>query len=425
MKKNYFLILVGMLTAFSFSAVNAQHTVVNQVIVGSGGAYSNPDDFVSVASYIPNSGITTTFGGIKTQSIQDVVINGIFAYVAAQDSIAKFNIDTYERVAITFAPGVNRLYANDDIVIASFQFPATENFVKVFSATDLSLINNVSSISDEAAGIIVVNNTAYVAVPGSYMSTIGKIGIIDLTDYSVTAEINFNEEGVGIYDLFYYNNLIMSVNKTPWGAENGYVSTMNETGTQTNSYIINEVLGKMVAEINGLLFTIMNGGIGVIDLADFTVDDAAYIPAPALTIADATIDTISGSFYITTTDYATTGVGTIYNALGIETGNFDAGISAEAIAIDYRDNTGILNTLVKKEINIFPNPATNVITINTIDISDANYSIIDICGRTLLNGTIDNTTNNTKININQLENGLYFVVLSNESESATSSFIKK
>jgi len=426
MKKNYFLFFMVMLFAFNVSHVIAQHMVVNQVIVGSGGVYGDTTNNVELASYKPNDGITTSFGSIDTQSIQDIIISGNYAFVAAQDSIAKFDIDTYEKVAITEAIGVNKLLVNGDVLFASFQFPVTENFVKVYSAGDLSLISNVSAVSDESAGLLVNGNLVYVAVPGSWTSTVGKIAIIDLAEYSLVDEINFNALGVGVSDLFYYNNQIMAVCKTPWGGTHGYLLGMNSLGTHTDVYLIEQVLGEMVGEVDGLLFTVMNGGVGVIDLSDFSVADSAYIEAPALTISGVAMDTIDGNFYIATTDYFSTGIGTIYNALGIEIGTFNAGVSPDALAIDYRDNTGIVNLLSENVIKLYPNPASDILTIKAVDGSKTNvYNILDVSGRVILKGSANLMSGSVKINVATLESGLYFFVLSDGSESITSQFIKK
>lgn len=426
MKKTYLLILTVMLTVGSATHMVAQHMIVNQVIVGSGGVWGDTTNNVTVASFKPDNGVTTTFGSILTQSIQDIVISGKYAFVAAQDSIAKFNIDTYEKVAVVEAAGVNRLLVVGDKLMASFQYPATENFVRVFSAEDLNLISNIADVSDESAGLLVVNNLAYAAVPGGYTSTEGKIAIIDITDYSLVDEIDFGIFGRGVYDLFYYNNQIMSVNRTPWGETHGYLLAMNAIGSHTDIYLIEEILGKMVGETDGLLFTVMNGGIGIIDLTDFSVIDTAFIEAPALTIAGVALDTIDGLFYIATTDYSSTGVGTIYNALGEETGNFDAGISPDAIAIDYRDNTGISDLYSENRINIYPVPASEVITVETIDNNFADsFKVVDISGRTLISDAINLKSGSANINISMLESGLYFLILSDGNERATSSFVKK
>jgi len=426
MKKTYLLILTAMLTVVSATQIVAQHTIVNQVIVGSGGDWGNPDDFVSVAAYKPNNEVTTTFGTVLTQSVQDIVISGSYAFVAAQDSIAKFNIDTYEKVAVIEALGVNRLLVSDDKLMVSFQFPATENFVRFYSAEDLTFISNVAEVSDESAGLLVVDDLAYAAVPGGWASTVGKIAIISLNDYSLVDEINFDTLGQGMYDLFYYDDKIMSVNRTPWGGTSGYISAINSVGSHTESHMVDATIGKMAGIVDGLLFTIMNGGVGVIDLTDFSIADTAFIEAPALTIAGVAMDTIDGIFYVTTTDFFSMGAGTIYDALGIETGTFEAGISPDAIAIDYRDNTGISDLYSVNEIKIYPNPSSDVITVEVSDgLSSDNFRIVDISGREIMSGDIRLKTSAANIDISSLQSGLYFLILSDGSSLITSQFIKK
>jgi len=425
MKKTYFLFFMVMLFVFNVSNVRSQHMVVNQVIVGSGGVYGDTTNNVSLASYKPNDGATAIFGSIDTQSVKDVVISGSYAYIAAQDSIVKFDIDSYQKVAVVEAVGVFRLLVNNEVLIASFQFPATENFVKVYATSDLSLITNVSDVSDESAGILVAGNLVYIAVPGGWASTVGKIAIIDLADYSLVDEIDFDVDGVGILDLFNYDNQIMGICRTPWGGTGGSIISMNTLGSHFDIHLIDQVIGKMVGEIDGLLFTIMNGGVGIIDLEDFSVADTAFVSPTTLTISGMAMDTIDGNLYIATTDYTSIGIGTIYNALGIEIGNFDAGVSPDAIAIDYRDNTGIDDLLSENKIKLYPNPASDVITIKADGINSNVFNVIDISGRVILQGSTDLMLGSANINISTLESGLYFFVLSNGSESTASSFIKK
>ncbi len=413
-------------TMLLFVQINfAQNTFTKQVIVCSGGNISNPNDFVTIASYSPVTGVTTVFDTIQTQSVQDVIIEKEFAFVAAQDSIVKFNIDTYEKIAAVEAVGVNRLLVNNDELIASFQYPVTENFVRVYSAEDLSLISNIEEVSDESAGLLVVDELAYVAVPGGWASTVGKIAIIDLADYSLVEEINFDTIGRGIVDLFYSDNKIMSVNRTPWGGSSGYISVMNRLGSHSQSHLINEYIGPMSGLINNILYIEVNGGIGSIDLTDFSVLDTVLVQPPALTIADVAMDTLNKLFYVTTTDFFSTGLGTIYNLDGEDIGSFEAGISPDAIAIDYRDNTGTGELFSENLIKIYPNPSSGVIIVEVIEGTyPENFRVVDISGRSLISGFINLKTKSSAIDINMLENGLYFLILSDGNKMMTSPIIK-
>ena len=424
MKKNYLLFLTVIMSVFCATNIVAQHWITNQVIVGSGGDWANPDDFVSIASFKPDNGATTTFGSIHTQSIQDIVINEHWAYVAAQDSIVKFNIDTYEKVAAVEAIGVFRLLLNNDVLLASFQYPATENFAKVYSAEDLTLVASIGEISGESAGLLVVDELAYVAVPGGWTSTVGNIAIISLLDYTLVDEINFDTLGSGIFDLYYYDGKIMSVNISAWNATTGYISVMNMIGSHIESHLINRKIESSVGVKDDTLYIVMNGTVGSINLSDFSVSDTAVIEAPALSIAGTVIDTLNNLFYIATTDYTTVGKGTIYNLQGDETGSFEAGISPNAMAIDYRDNTGISDVYSENKIKIYPNPSSGIITIEAIDgISVDKFKIIDIRGRLLMSDNINLKTGSETIDISVLDNGLYFLILSSCHHFVFPSFV--
>ena len=423
MRKIYLLFVA--LAVLSLTNVTAQNNYVNQVIVGSGGDFGNPDDHVSIASFKPENGITSNFGSIITHSIQDIVIAGKYAYVAAQDSIAKFDLDTYERVGIVEATGVNRLLVHEDELLASFQYPVTDNFVKVYSTWDLSLTATVTDISDESSGLLIMNDFAYVAVPGGWASTVGKIAIVSINDYTLVDEIDFDAAGSGMMDLFYFNNKIQALCITPWGGSTGYINSMSKLGTSIESHQINESIGKIAGIQNNILYTVMNGGIGSIDLSNFSVIDTAVVPSQSLSISAAKLDTLNNLFYLTTTDYFSMGEGRIYQMNGELVGGFDAEIAPDAIAIDYRNNTGT-NEITRTEISLFPNPASDLITIHASNYSyfDA-YKIMDLNGRVIIEDAFGNNNGNAIIDISNLNNGFYIVNLLGENEFSTATFIKK
>ena len=419
MKRIYNSILTAaLLMAVVISSI-AQNTYVKQVLIGAGGNYNDPDENVTISSYNPDDLSVTFFGDVLTHSIQDIVISGDFVYVAAEDSIAKFNINTFVREAITYASGVNQLYVNDDILFVSFQYPVTENFVKVYSADDLSFIQNITNISDECSGMLVVNNNLFVSVPGGWTSTVGKIAIVNLSDYQLLKEVDLGNEGVGIFDLFFYNNKIMSVNRTPYLGTTGYLSEMTIDGTEFESHFFNQVIGKLAGVKNNMLYTIMNNGIGSINLDDMSINNAEIVSSQVNTMVAIKLDTVNNNFYFTTTDYFSSGEGYVYTIDGEALGTFDAMISAEAIEIDYRNNTGIASNKTEK-ITVFPNPATSSISFaGDYD----NFRIIEINGKVVKSSAI--SSGSTTINIEGLNPGYYILRLSNKNGVVSSPFIKK
>ena len=433
MKKNYFFLTAIMLLSSVqiIFAQNSRSINVNQVLVVSGGAFSNPDDYVTVASYKPGDSLTSQFGTVFTQSVQSAVVYSHFLYVAAQDSIVAFDVNNYQRVAATFAQGVNQLAVSGDKLIASFWYPDTADFVKIYNRDDLSEQAVISEVSDEAAGIAVYDNKAYVAVPGGWAATTGKLAVINLETNSFEEEINLGAEGAGISNVYVYaandTHYLVTVNKTPWGGTNGYLTKIDLADMSAASTQVDVVLGKGVGLVNSTatLYALINGGIGSVNLADMTVADTTVVAAPAMTIAGAAFDTINSLFYVTTTDYSTVGEGAIYNMSGEVTGSFDAGISAEAIAIDYRDFEAINETFAANTFGFYPNPVNNVLTVSNPDrVTVDRVFVSDVTGRIILSKEVFGE-GNTTLDFSKLNAGLYFVTVKGENRVFTSKIVKQ
>jgi len=412
-------------------AQNRSAIDVNQVLVVSGGAFNNPDDFVTVGSYKPKDGSNTEFNTIFNHSVQSAVVFDHFLYVAAQDSIVAYDIDAYERVAVIFAQGVNQLAANEDKLIASFWYPNTVDFVKIYNRNDLTELAVISEVSDEAAGIAVNENKAYVAVPGGWAATSGKLAVIDLENNSFIEEIDLGAEGAGINNIYVYeendNHYLVTVNKTSWGGTAGYITKIDLADMSFLSTMVDVVLGKGVGFVNdeATLYALINGGIGSIKVTDVIVSDTVIVAAPAISIAGAAYDKVHMQFYVTTTDYASVGEGTIYSMDGVATGNFDAGIAAEAVAIDYRDFESVNETFASDAFAFYPNPTSGQVLIANPDrVAVEQIVVSDLTGRIVLTENISETSRIT-VDLSGLNNGMYLVSMVGENKSFTTKVIKK
>ena len=432
MRKNHFLtaVILAISLAAGAQSIVAQ-TSVKQVIIANGGNFSDTSDYVSIAAYNPVTQTTMTFDTIFTQSVQDVIINGKYAYVAAQDSIVKYDIDNYSRVAAAAVSGTHNLAIYNDQLILSRQYPVVENFVQVFDVNDLSFLYSVPEVSDEAAGIVVVSDTAYIAVPGSYLSTVGKIAVIDLQNHTFVREVNLGEQGIGISNLYSDGNKIYTVNTTPWGGSKGAITTYNINNLQFSTNVIDVVVGKGVSIYGDTLFVGLNHGIGSYNLMSDEIMDTTIIPDPGssnyISIAAAVFDSVNKNFYVSTTDYFSFGEGKIYNISGDSIGTYTAGISPEGLAVDYRDNTGIIDTQNDLLLSIYPNPANEYINISIKNNFDkGELSITDISGRDVEKYDYTNSSVNNvlRIHVSDLSRGIYFVKLKTSHKQVVKKFIK-
>jgi len=423
MKKIYFLSLIALTLVFSANCAKAQSTTyTKQIIIVNGGNFSNADDYVTVSAYNPETQITNEFATIYTQSVQSIVLHENFAYVAAQDSIVKLNIDSYEKVSAVAAPGINQLATDGNVLVASFWYPVTENFVKIFSLNDLSLITNIEEVSGEAAGILIHDGVALVAVPGGWGSTTGKIASIDLELGILLSEDDYGEFYAGIGYFAFYDNVTTAFMKTPWGGTDSKAAKFDLEGE-----IIEELtyeaasLANNTGQVGGTFYAEINNGIGEFDLASGELTNTSVVAPQEQTIAASVLDTNNMLIYLTTTDFASTGAGFIFNTNGESVGSFEAGISAQAIAVDYRDNTSISERNTLLSLNVFPNPTTDFIKFNLPQEDEIiSLKITDVSGRTVLSGK-----NTHQVDVSMLNSGLYFISAKTEQSLFSGRFIKK
>ena len=418
MKKNYIFKLILIFFTVLAIGVKAQTTYTNQLIIVNGGVFSDPDDFVTVSSYDPETQTISEVATIYTQSVQDVIIIDNFAYVAAQDSIVKINIDTYEKVASVSAIGINQLASDGTILLASFWYPVTENFVRIFSLDDLTLQANISEISGDAADFLIHDGIALVAVPAAYGSTSGKVASIDIAEGVLLSEDDYGEFYSGIGFFGFHNDVVTTFMTTAWGETTTNIGTFDDGGNIIEQFTIEDAsLAKTAGQHQQIMYLELNNGISEYNL--ISNSENAIIDALDESIASSVVDTINNLFYITTTDYFSLGSGYIYNFDGTQTGTFEAGISAQAIAIDYRTVTSTIENIIT-DISVFPNPSSDFISIKTNGYETFNHiEVIDNTGRKVLT-----VSNSNKLDIRALNNGLYFLIAKSNEKVFSSRFIK-
>lgn len=83
---------------------------------------------------------------------------------------------------------------------------------------------------------------------------------------------------------------------------------------------------------------------------------------------------------------------------------------------------GVLNAKVSA-LNLYPNPASNVITLSGLSADGANVSVISTQGRIIYKQTMLAGENN--VNISPLDNGVYFLLIEQNNNKNTIPFIKQ
>ena len=119
--------------------------------------------------------------------------------------------------------------------------------------------------------------------------------------------------------------------------------------------------------------------------------------------------------------HTTAVVGTNYDVRGI--GHYSFG-DFKILPRDFNDislSTGI-NELDKKQVNVYPNPANNVLNFD-LNVVNANVQLFDITGKILK--LINTNKNKFSVSLNEFNNGIYFysIIDAEGNKIATNRFV--
>jgi hypothetical protein len=412
-----------MLMFFMPLFLTAQMVTKNALILN-GGAYTDPDDFVTLATYDPETQITQTIATIYTQSVQGMLVHDGYAFVAAQDSLAKVDIESGEITSIIALSGVNKFAVYNDFLIVSRQFPVTSGFVQVRQIEDLSLVTTFDEVSDEAWEITVVGDTAYVSVAGGWAATEGKIAVLDMKNISFVREVNLGGQAIGIGPSFAHAENLFFVCKTPWGGTSGTIVKYNLISSSWSFHQSGYAFGKAAGIADEKLYLLINGNVGTIDLNTVSVIDEDLIvnPFTDLDITALTLDTISQQIYVNYSYWvAPNGTGKVYNLNGLEVGGYEVGISAEEVAVNYTDVTGVpRHTEQKWSCTIFPNPSVEQLNITGLPPGSI-VKIYNCAGECFL--SVPEQRYGSQIDVSALLPGIYIIKVLSQGEQQVIKFI--
>ena len=415
------VILIGFIN-FGFAQEAAW---VEQVIVANGNKFETSppfQDFVTVQSYNPGTGVSTTFDEIKTHSVQDVIIENERIYVAAQDSLVVYDANTLQRVNAIADSGLSRLYIFENWLIISKQYPIERFYVEVLNANDLSLVARIQNIPGDCKGITSTKDSIYVALYGDFMATEGKIAVIDYNTWTYQRSIDLGPNAVGINDIYNYGNNLFSVNETPYGAADQGSITAYDTymGSYIN-YVYNRKIGansslsKNSGIIDNLLYLTYQYGIRAFNLDTRQLQDTNIFGDPGsgnhiyYTSYDA--DYIDNRLYLNIGNQVSWGINVVGSMTGDSITSFAIGFNSEALAIDYRTPVAVPES---ESLRI---KYARVGTVQAI-------TIRDISGKTIFSEEIHDHQA-TWINCANFPSGLYLITVETTQGIYSTKMLKK
>jgi hypothetical protein len=425
--KNVLLTVFLGLTAL----LNAQNYVRQVLIVNEGyfdytnGIIVEP---VTIGSYDPASGnyqTVNTLTGMRFAS--DAVINGDAYYVAADQKIFKFDLNSHQLLAEVTFPGVRNLaVSNGKLVASRGEYLTTyDSYLHVFNASDLSLVAAIDTLAGPkwaTQNLIADGNNVYVAVNNGYEwgNEKGLIGRLDMTNLTYGNEIDLGVDGKNPDNMVLLNGYLYTVNNKDWsgasvsrvsldGSSNSTVNIASAiTGCGTSALRDNRIVYQVSGEnvLNEFETALMNN-VGPIAGFDQNYYELAQEP-------------VSGALYTSVTDYFSFGEVRIYDNTNTMLTNFTVGVSPGTIVFDVQPLSG-LQEVVSGQVAIFPNPVGDQLNLRTEKSCLA--FLTDMSGKKLMESSLFVGLNT--LDMSGFPDGTYMCVLQFEDGTEQRSKITK
>src|SRR5690554_1025752 len=209
MKKNYFLTALILLSSMAFS---------QKALILNGGQFGNPQENVNLQIYDVLSQQYSQIDTIYTESVQELILEDEFAFIAAQDSIVKYNLSNETRVAAAEFLGMSTkdlCIVGNELWVSNF-YGQSNNNIYIYDKDDLSFIDSIIDVS-RASGSMVYDGNDFVyasqnSSSASFADTLGIIIKIDANTKAIVDTIDFDNYTENIGQLFIHNNLLISIN---------------------------------------------------------------------------------------------------------------------------------------------------------------------------------------------------------------------
>lgn len=373
-----------------------------------GGVFGGTQN-TELLAYDTESKQTASVGTVNASSVQDMVIDGAYAYVAADNYIVRFNTSNNEVVATKYCQdttawddglgksgyGLNNkmtVYKNWLLVTRQNSSYAPEDGynVRVYNKTDLSLVRKIA-VSDQATDIAVVDTKAYVLINGGYAGTTSSMAIIDLTTLTLEKEVSMNVAGLNVSQLIAKDTTVYCIRRDNYSVQsavlafNTQTNAFTETATNLPSSFnsapaaIDPMTGDSILLATETAFVAYNTKTGVT-----STTAVMATPTDGLSPMGSTHDTETGLYYVAYGSWSGNGEGRIYNADFSAAGSF-TGVSAspEAMAMGaalVRNNAPQRkSTLTTKTTNVDEhNTYSNVVTIYKTSFTDTENNIDNV-----------------------------------------------
>tara|TARA_Y100000589_G_scaffold232822_1_gene220357 strand:+ start:2334 stop:3539 length:1206 start_codon:yes stop_codon:yes gene_type:complete len=385
--KKLFSILLLLIFNSSFS----QNEYVHQVLILNEGYLDFATDEIiepvtvgvySISSSDPSYSEVIEISGAKFAS--DLIIDGDYFYVAADNRVLKYHLDTYELITSQEVSGARKLAINDDYLFVSkgdydgvtFGPVIFDSYLDVY---DLDL-NYQFGFEAENSGpqwsaenLLINEDKLYVLINNAYEwgNYQGIIGQVDLNSLNYEAEIDLGDDGKNPINLMFKEDKLYTLNNKNWDGSSISVVDINNSDNIQTLNLSDVSAGCGVSIIRNQKLNYQKSGdleMGIVDLETLTqtgVEDNLNMNYYSISE-----DPVTGNLFAATADFVTNSQVYIYDLNNIELNSFTSGVTTNKIVFDVRSGSTSI-----KESHIHQSDIIKRIDFLGRDIVDENFMI--------------------------------------------------
>jgi hypothetical protein len=356
---------------FGFS----QNQYLNQVLMLNEGCYdyyaNEILEPVTVGSYNPETNLYNTIIEIpNVRFASDLIIDGDFFYVAADNKILKYDLDTYELLNSVDQEGVRKLVIYENLLFASrgeydsatFGPVIFDSYLEVYLKDNL---NYYSSFSIEngpqwsTESLLITDNKLYVAVNNAYEwgNYKGIVGVIDLSTMAYT-EIELGENGKNPINMMYRDNNIYTVNNKNWDGSSISIINVNSSDIQTMDLSdVSAGCGVSIIRDNKLNYQKSNEAeLNILDLE--TLEQSGVEENLEYNYYGIASNPLNGYLYAAIANFTSNSGVVIYDENNNQVNSFFADVATSKILFDVRN----------ENVSISPENLDNKTVLNVFDV---------------------------------------------------------
>lgn len=344
------LFLLFMMTIQSLTAQNYVH----QVLILNEGYFDYQTNQiiepVTVGAYNPSSQVYSTIDTIHgARFASDIIVDESCFYVAADNTLYKYDKDTYGLIATQQIPGVRNLAIyQDKILVSRGEYLTTYNsYLQIYSKIDLSFITEFDTIIGPkwaTQNMIVDGDLVYVTINNGFEwgNEKGLVGIIDMINVNYINEIDLGLNGTNPDNMVFDGTYLYTVNNKDWsGTSISKIDISSNLVTTMDISSISTGCGTSCLRDNKINYQVS----GDTELYEWNTQFMPNIGTSmgfSQNFYELAVDNINDYLYTTSTDWISYGMVHIYNSNNILIHSFSCGISPGTIVFDTRNTTNIL-----------------------------------------------------------------------------------